>query len=80
MRGVKFNVAVTPYGRGDPALLPDDVAEALITSGEAEPYEFPAKPFAHEAGYLPPDPQPSVPAVPAAGGQRRDQKLTLRRK
>lgn len=51
MIGVKFNRAVRPYGAGDTALLPESAAQAVIDSGEAEFYEFPAQPYAHEAGY-----------------------------
>lgn len=73
MKGVEFIRPVVPYGAGDPALLPDDVADRVIASGEARPYTFPADPHAHEAGYQPPPlaaPEPS----------RRDQKLSLRKK
>lgn len=61
MIGVKFNVAVRPYGAGDTALLPEDVAQAVVDSGEAELYDFPPQPFAHEAGYQVPVTKPMKP-------------------
>lgn len=41
MIGVKFNRAMRPYGEGDTALLPDDVAKRLIRGGDAEQHKFP---------------------------------------
>jgi hypothetical protein len=76
MRGVKFNVPVSPYGAGDTALLPDGAAQAVIDSGEAQPYAFPADPHAHEAGYQSPTAKPfEAPSV-----SRRDNKFTIKRK
>ena len=50
MIGVKFNHPVRPFGAGDTALLPEDVAQAAVDCGDAELYEFPAEPYAREAG------------------------------
>lgn len=58
MIGVKFNRAVRPYGAGDTALLPESVAQAVVDSGEADLYEFPSQPYAHEAGYTVPVTKP----------------------
>lgn len=76
MKGVKFNQPLAPFGAGDTALLPDAVADALFVSREAEPYQFPTDPHAHEAGYQPPSTKPIEPP----STQRRDQKFTIRRK
>lgn len=36
MRVVKMTKSMRPYGAGDSAALPDDLAEKLIAAGEAE--------------------------------------------
>jgi hypothetical protein len=59
--GVKFTSAVRPYGVGDTAMLPEEAAQAVVDSGEAELYEFPAAAHAHEAGYRPPVTKPMRP-------------------
>jgi hypothetical protein len=61
MIGVKFTRAVRPYGAGDTAMLPEDAAQAVVDSGEAELYQFPSDPHAHEAGYKPPVTKPMKP-------------------
>jgi hypothetical protein len=48
MIGVKFNRAMRPYGAGDTAMLPDDVAQKLIKNGEAEAHKFPRHPHGAE--------------------------------
>lgn len=63
MIGVKFLKSCSPYGAGDTALLPEDAAQVVVDSGEAELYEFPANPHAHEAGYQPSAAATSVPVV-----------------
>lgn len=78
MKGVKFSAPLAPYGAGDTALLPDDVADRLIASREAEPYAFPAHPHAHEAGHAPPPGRAA--AATSAESSRREQKLSLRKK
>ena len=55
MKGVKFTEPMPPsHGTGDTALLPDELADMLITDRKATAYAFPAQPHAHEAGYEPP--------------------------
>lgn len=61
MIGVKFNRATRPYGVGDTAMLPEDVAQNVVDCGDAELYEFPASPHAHEAGYTVPVTKPLRP-------------------
>ena len=61
MIGVKFNRHVRPYGEGDTALLPEDAAQAAVDAGDAELYEFPTAPHAHEAGYTVPITKPMRP-------------------
>jgi hypothetical protein len=61
MIGVKFNRPVRPYGAGDTALLPEEAAQAVVDSGEADLYEFPAQPHAHEVGYAVPVTKPLRP-------------------
>ena len=53
MIGVKFNRAMRPYGVGDTALLPDDVARKVIDEGAAEIHQFPAAPHASAAPATP---------------------------
>ena len=61
MIGVKFNTAIRPWGAGDTALLPERIAQAVVDSGEAELYEFPAEPHAHESGFAVPVTKPMKP-------------------
>jgi hypothetical protein len=65
MIGVKFNEPMRPYGAGDVALLPEDVAQRLVDDGVAELHELPDSPHAHEAGFRPAVTKPMAPA-PAA--------------
>ncbi len=53
MIGVKFTRNMRPYGAGDTALLPEDVAEKLVDEGSAELHDFPDAPHAHEARDVP---------------------------
>lgn len=55
MIGVKFKRPVTPYGVGDTALLPDDVARRLVNGGDADRHNYPKAPHSKEM-------QPSAPA------------------
>lgn len=50
MSGVRFTKPMAPFGERDTALLPDLVAQRIIAEGAAEPYRFPDRPFATEAG------------------------------
>jgi hypothetical protein len=61
MIGVKFKSDVRPWATGDTALLPDTVAQAVVDSGEAELYDFPDQPYAHEAGFVVPVTKPMRP-------------------
>lgn len=72
MIGVKFNHPVRPFGAGDTALLPEDVAQAAVDCGDAELYEFPDGPHAHETGHQEMVTRPFSP--PARG------KLSLKKK
>lgn len=67
MIGVKFTRAVRPYGVGDTALLPESVAQAVVDAGEADLYEFPSGPHAHEAGYKPAVTKPMKPLITKKG-------------
>lgn len=58
MIGVRFTSPVRPYGVGDTAMLPEEAAQAVVDSGEAELYDFPAAAHAHEPGYRPPVTKP----------------------
>ncbi len=61
MIGVRFNRPVRPYGAGDTALLPEAAAQAVVDAGEAELYEFPDDPHAHESGFKPSVTKPMTP-------------------
>lgn len=49
MKGVRFDRAMRPYGAGDTALLPDDVARRVVDEGAAQYYRFPGAPHAEQA-------------------------------
>ncbi|WP_316172418.1 hypothetical protein [Bradyrhizobium sp. SZCCHNRI2049] len=63
MIGVRFTQDVRPHRAGGAALLPDQLGRQLIAAGEAEPYDFPDAPHAHEAGFQPAVTKPVQPAV-----------------
>lgn len=63
MIGVRFIQPVRPYGAGDTAMLPEQAAQAVVDSGEAELYEFPSAAHAHEPGYRPPVTKPMKPGA-----------------
>ncbi len=71
MIGVRFTTSLRPWSVGDTAFLPDDVAQTVVDSGEAELYEFPDHPYAHEAGFKVAVTKPMTPApAPARQGYR----------
>jgi hypothetical protein len=71
MIGVKFTRAMRPYGQGDVAFLPEDIAQGLVDGGEAELVDLPNSPHAHEAGFRPAVTKPAEPApTPAPAPQR----------
>lgn len=68
MMGVRFTKPMSPYGAGDPALLPETVARRLISQGAAEPHTFPDRPFASEAIAPPAPTSDREPPAPARRG------------
>ena len=71
MIGVKFNGPMRPYGAGDVALLPEDIARRLVDDGLAELHELPDAPHAHEAGYRAPVTKPMRPGRGRQGFQTK---------
>lgn len=69
MTGVRFTKPMAPYSERDTALLPEAVARQMIAEGAAEPYRFPDRPFATEAGE--PSPAPSLTLSPEPPTARR---------
>lgn len=49
MIAVRMNRAMRPWGAGDIAMLPEDVAEKVIDAGDGELVDMPDAPHAHEA-------------------------------
>lgn len=62
MIGVRFTRAMRPYGQGDVAMLPEEVAQRVVDDGDAELHDMPEQMHAHEAGFRPEVTKPMRPA------------------
>ncbi len=68
MLAVKMNRAMRPYGQGDVAVLPEDVANKIVADGAAAFCALPSAPHAHEGGS---DVDQAASRKPASGRPRR---------